>query len=79
MVDAAIGQLGPVLAGSSTRFTVSSRMHSTRDAVSQEEPRGVGKTVGWVGDRGQKRTFLSNQTRFFREYTIGKFISRNRQ
>lgn len=48
MVDAAIGQLGPVLAGSSTRFTVSSRMHSTRDAVSQEEPRGVGED-SWLG------------------------------
>jgi len=48
MVDAAIGQLGPVLAGSSTRFTVSSRMHSTRDAVS---PRIKGGGVMLKGAR----------------------------
>jgi len=49
MVDAAIGQLGPVLAGSSTRFTVSSRMHSTRDAVS---PRIKGEGVMLKGGPG---------------------------
>jgi len=68
MVDAAIGQLGPVLAGSSTRFTVSSRMHSTRDAVSPRIKGGRGDVKRGPGC--QYRTFLSNQTRFFREYTI---------
>lgn len=68
---------------SCTRFTVTNRMqsaraHSTRDAVSRRA-RIENRELRLKNRESSGRTFLSNQTRFTREYTIRECISRNRQ
>lgn len=60
-VDAAIGQLGPVLAGPVLVLPLECN-HSTRDAVTQVAV-GEGDYMGNV--KCQYRTFLSNQTSLF--------------